>query len=400
MRTVGIICEYNPFHAGHAYQLTAARQATDAELTLAVMSEHLTQRGEIAIADGYVRAEAAVRAGADLVIGLPFPYSSAPAEFFALAGVRILDALGVDALHFGSECGKIEQLRQTAERLYTNDFIEQLTEYQQSHPSLGVMECRDALYRERYGVSLPGGSNDLLGMAYLRALATEASRIRPYTLKREGQSYTDATTPLQGVHPSATALRALWRDGSVVALRPHLPAVVWETLSRAVDEQLAPMEIGALTSAILSFYRTVDVTALSQCYGLDGGLADRLCRAAREAVDLPSLLRLAATRRYTDARIRRSLWYGLCGVGECDVTAPPAYVRLLGANARGCAYLSDIRKHCTLPILTKPSDLPSTPEAIRQAAIEQHLEHLITLAYPTPQPSGSLVRRRPYIDKS
>ena len=400
MRTVGIICEYNPYHAGHAYQLAAARRETGAEVTVAVMSEHITQRGELAIADGYVRAEAAVRAGIDLVIGLPFPYSSAPAEFFALAGVRILDALCVDAIHFGSECGDIGALGSTAERLYTDSFVRSLTEYQRDHPALGVMECRDALYRETYGHAIPGGSNDLLGMAYLHALTTENSSMRPYTVKREGQSYTDATTPLQGVHPSATALRALWRNGSVVALRPHLPDAVWETLSRAVDDNLAPMEIGELTFAILSFYRTVDVTALSQCYGLDGGLADRLCRAAREAVDLPSLLRLAATHRYTDARIRRSLWYGLCGVGECDVTAPPAYVRLLGANARGCAYLSEIRRHCTLPILTKPSDLPSTPEAIRQAAIEQRLEHLITLAYPTPQPSGSLVRRRPYIDKS
>lgn len=400
MRTVGIICEYNPFHTGHAHQLAAARQTTGADVTVAVMSEHITQRGELAIADGYVRAEAAVRAGVDLVIGLPFPYSSAPAEFFALAGVRILDALGVDALHFGSECGDMDALQDCTERLYAREFIDELTKYQQSHPSLGVMQCRDELYRERHGHSLPSGSNDLLGMAYLHALTRESSPMRPYTVKREGQAYVDAATPLQGVHPSATAIRALWRDESLETLRPHLPDAVWSTLSRAVDQHLAPVDERALSSALVTFYRTSDAKALSECYGLEGGLADRLCCAAREVTDLASLLRLAATRRYTDARIRRSVWYGFCGVTERDVTAPPAYVRLLGANARGCAYLSDIRKRCTLHVLTKPADLPSTPEASRQTAIEQRLEHLITLAYPTPQPSGSLVRRRPYIDKS
>lgn len=400
MRTVGIICEYNPFHAGHAHQLEAARRATEASLAVAVMSEHVTQRGELAIADGYVRAEAAVRAGVDLLIGLPFPYSSAPAEFFALAGVRILDALGVDALHFGSECGDIDELKSCTERLYASEFIEKLTQYQQAHPSLGVMECRDKLYRETYGMPIPNGSNDLLGMAYLHALAVASSPMRPYTVKREGQAFGDAAVPSQGTHPSATALRALWRDASLSALRPHLPDAVWSTLSRAVDERLAPVDEHALSSALVTFYRTANATSLSACYGLEGGLADRLCHAAREATDLASLLRLAATRRYTDARIRRSVWYGLCGVTEHDVTAPPAYVRLLAANARGCAYLADIRKHCALPLLTKPADLPSTPEAARQAAIEQRLEDVLTLAYPTPQPSGSLVRRRPYIDKS
>ncbi len=400
MRTVGIICEYNPFHTGHAYQLAAAKQATAAEVTVAVMSEHMTQRGELAIADGYVRAEAAVRAGVDLVIGLPFPYSSAPAELFALAGVRILDALGVDALHFGSECGDIEALSVCADRLYARDFVAALTERQRTSPTLGVMECRDALYREKFGHPIPSGSNDLLGMAYLHALAIESSPMRPYTVKREGQPYNDATAPLQGAHPSASALRALWRGASPDALRPHLPTAVWETLSRAVDDRLAPVDARALTSAVLAFYRAADAAALSRCYGLDGGMADRLCRSAREATDLDSLLRLAATRRYTDARIRRSLWYGLCGVTERDVTAPPAYARLLGASARGRAYLSNARKRCSFPILTKPADLPDTPEAQRQRIIEQRLEDMLTLAYPAPQPSASLMRRRPYIDKS
>ena len=45
MRRVGIICEYNPFHAGHAHLIAAARAAGAREV-VCVMSGNFTQRGD------------------------------------------------------------------------------------------------------------------------------------------------------------------------------------------------------------------------------------------------------------------------------------------------------------------------------------------------------------------
>lgn len=399
MRTVGIICEYNPYHAGHAYQLRAARRSVNAEVVIAVMSEHTTQRGELSVADGYVRAEAAVRSGADLVIGLPFPYSSAPAEFFALAGVRILDALGADALHFGSESGSIDALSNAAAQLYAPDFIAALTDYQQSHPTLGIMECREALYEQRYGTPLPDGSNDLLGIAYLHALQTTGSAMQPYTVTRKGQAYNDQSTPNVSQAPSASALRALWQKNGLDALRLHLPSAVLEVLLRAEQQGLAPLNIEQIGTALVSFYRLADPAMLARCADMDGGLAERLCNAAHQTTDLASLLAAASTRRYTDGRLRRSLLYGICGVTNDDLGASPAFVRLLGASERGCAYLSSIRKSCSLPILTKPADIPIHPDAQRQRKIEERMEALLTLALPAPKAAGWLLRKSPYIEK-
>lgn len=400
MRTVGIVCEYNPYHAGHAYQIAAARQDTEADVVVAVMSEHTTQRGELAVADGYVRAEAAVRAGADIVIGLPFPYSSSSAEFFALSGVRILDALSVGALHFGSECGDITALTLAAEQLYSSEFTSALTDYQQDHPSLGIMECRETVYRHTYGQEIPGGSNDLLAMSYLHALRAEHSSMLAYTVKRKGQAYNDATLPNAADHPSATALRKLWESQGLKALRPHLDPIVFEVFKRASDAGCSPLRTDALSTALLSFYRLADAKALSRCADMDGGVAERICRAANEATDLPSLLSLAATRRYTDGRLRRALLYGICGVQHDHLTSRPAYVRLLAANARGCAYLSSVRKDCALPILTKPSDLPTSSEATRQRAVEARLEALLALALPSPRDAGYWLRKHPFIEKT
>ncbi len=397
MRTVGIICEYNPFHTGHAYQLQAARRDTEASLAVAVMSEHVTQRGEFAIADGYVRAECAVRAGIDLVIALPYPYSASSAEYFATSAVRILNALDIDCLHFGSECGNIRRLQTAAGYLYSPDFIDAVTALQSEYPMRGIMDCQASIYQQRYRESLPGGSNDLLGIAYLHALQLTNSRMSPFTLRRLGQDYKDDKEPCTTHHPSASALRAVWSTNGLQALRPHLPIKVFETLLRAEQEHCAPMSMHAIETAILAYYRLSDPDELALYEGLSDGLSHRLCRAAKQATDLSTMLALTATRHYTDARVRRSVLYGICGIRTEDVTAPPAYVRLLAANDKGRSYLASIRRKCPLPIVTKPTDVPITPQAMRQRAIEQRLEALLSLAYPIPRVGGDLVRRVPWM---
>ena len=71
MRATGIIAEYNPFHNGHAYHAAQARARSDADVVIAVMSGHITQRGEIAVFDKWQRAKTAVAEGVDLVLELP-----------------------------------------------------------------------------------------------------------------------------------------------------------------------------------------------------------------------------------------------------------------------------------------------------------------------------------------
>jgi predicted nucleotidyltransferase len=261
------------------------------------------------------------------------------------------------------------------------------------------MECREQLYREKYGEELPFGSNDLLGLAYLAAIRSRETALRAATCLRTGQAYNDDSTPNAGRYPSASALRALWKKSSVESLRRHLPSPAVSVLEEAVTHGVAPLSIDKLEAAILTYFRTAQPNALAQCAELGGGLAERFIEAARKATDLASLYAAAATRRYTNARIRRALFYGLCGVRESDLRTPPAYTRLLAASPVGCAYLAAIRKDCTLPVLTKPSDIPGNDRAIRQRMIEEILEAYVTLAYPTSQQAGYLLRQRPWIGR-
>lgn len=127
MKVAGIIAEYNPFHKGHQYHIEETRKQTGADYVIAVMSGDYVQRGEPAIADKYMRTRMALSGGADLVIEMPVIYATASAEYFATAGIGILDRLGcVDYLSFGSEWADVEDYSS-----YATLFLEEPEEYRQ-----------------------------------------------------------------------------------------------------------------------------------------------------------------------------------------------------------------------------------------------------------------------------
>ena len=61
MKSIGIICEYNPFHNGHAHQLHTLRTTYPDALRIAIMSGSFVQRGEPAYFSKFDRARWAIR---------------------------------------------------------------------------------------------------------------------------------------------------------------------------------------------------------------------------------------------------------------------------------------------------------------------------------------------------
>ena len=96
---IGIIAEFNPLHSGHKYLIEQAQNLIAANGSggeiVCVMSEYFTQRGEVAITDGYTRAKEAVRSGCSLVITLPYLGSVAYSDDFARKSIEILDGAGI-----------------------------------------------------------------------------------------------------------------------------------------------------------------------------------------------------------------------------------------------------------------------------------------------------------------
>ncbi len=384
MRTAGIICEYNPFHAGHKRQIDILREM-GYDCIVCVMSGNYTQRGELAIFDKYTRAESAIMGGADLVLELPFPYSSFSAEGFATAGVHILASIGVDAICFGSECGNAAILERAAEAVISPKFKEIYSEMAKT--GRGAAAYFDAI------VAITGDnasllSNDILGISYIAAIKRLGASLDIIPIKRDGAAYNEKALN-EGVLPSASAIREKIKCSEKdieSALAGFVPDGALSVLASAQKKGLAPVFTDSIGDKILSFFRLISANeissrAISRSMGGEGvaedgfGICQRLCNTAKEAGSFEEFLNASYTAKFTDARINRVILFSLLGVSGSVVCKQPEYTTLLAASGVGREFLSVIRKSCNYPIITKPADAPnSVQKTVSEAADSLYAE--------------------------
>ena len=212
MKTAGIIAEYNPFHTGHEYQINYIKEKLRTDYVVIAMSGDFVQRGTPALFSKYVRAEMALRSGADLVLELPVSISSASAELFARGGVQLLDGLGVtDILCFGSECGDTDALMELAKILAEEpeafqDALRRNLKDGMTFPKARSMALSAVFPESEKYQQLLSSPNNILGIEYCKAILRENSSISPVSIKREGNDYHENTL-FENHFPSASAIR-------------------------------------------------------------------------------------------------------------------------------------------------------------------------------------------------
>ncbi len=331
MQAVGIVAEYNPFHAGHAWHIRETRRLLGGDAAVvAVMSGNWVQRGECAVFDKWTRARAALEGGADLVLELPTVWAVSSAESFARGAVGILKAAGVvDVLSFGSESGLLEDLRQVARVLDGAEYPAALREELDRGANFALARQNAALRVLGPRAEVLRGANDCLAVEYLRAAWTDLSAI---AIPRRGAGHDGGDHP---EYPSASFLRKKLR----------------------AEETDAPASLRNCERAILARFRvmsTEDWAALPDS-GAAEGLPSRLERAGRACTCLEEFFERAKTKRYTHARLRRLALWGFLGLTAADVPASPPYLRVLGFNSRGRELLREMKGRSSLPVLTKPA---------------------------------------------
>ena len=226
---IGIVCEFDPLHRGHARLLSHAR-ALGADTVVCAMSGSFTQRGSFAALSKTARAEMAVRCGADLVLELPTPWAMSPAETFARGGVRLLALAGADTLLFGSECGDLPALRCLADCLDSPTFADHLTAAPESGLTFAARrQAAAASLLDNAAAALLQSPNNTLAVEYLRALRHTRSTMTPCTLRREGAGHDGAP---EGDTASASFLRELLRQGRGEAACAYMPTPAADVLRR------------------------------------------------------------------------------------------------------------------------------------------------------------------------
>lgn len=403
-KIAGIVCEYNPFHTGHEYQIQKIREL-GYEKIVCVMSGNTVQRGEFPIADKYARARMALMAGADLVLELPYPYSSSGAEFFSAAAVRILSAVGVGTLCFGSECADVVSLTEAARICESEEFAVAYKEL--ASDGLGSASAYFEAYRrvaEALGLSnseIPDGSNDLLGVAYIRAIKRYRLPIHPVAIKREGSAYNDGELSSDSGYPSALMIRNAL-GGGFDKIEKSLPEASFGILTDQAEKGKCPADIKKIESAVLSFFRLADPKALAEANIAEagGGLAERICKFSRIAKSYDELVGMTSGKNYTNSRVRRAILSCMTGATDEDVRCLPAYSTVLGFNASGRELLAAQRRKedPEIAFVSKPADAQSLGgRAERQFTLSERADAIFTLALPTPSENGEYLLRSPVI---
>lgn len=344
MRIVGIICEYNPLHGGHLRQIAFARQHADA--VVCIQSGSFVQRGELAIADKFMRAKWALNAGADLVVELPCLSSLQSAQGFADGGVRIAKALQLTHLCFGSECDDLSALQRIAEatlypsKRYRDAFTQSIGQGMSYAAARQRALCAD-LPDLPVQAFLP---NATLGVCYLRAMALQQARLQPLV---------HARTP--GI--SSTDIRQALQAGVDIT---QVPDDVRRDL-----HTYPPVFTQALEGALLYRLRTMDRAAYAALPELSEGIENRLYAAARTACTLKELLEAIKVKRYPAARIRRLLCCALLGITQRDVDAyvrrPLAYIRVLGMRKACGPLIRTLKSQCAVPLVQRAVEIQDEP---------------------------------------
>ena len=339
---VAIIAEYNPFHNGHAYQIQKVREAFGEDTCItAILGGIFSQRGLPYIAPPYLRAEAAAKCGADLVLELPFPFSCAPAGIFARAGVEIAEKIGADHLAFGSESGDLETLYTGLARLESPEMQAALAAKKDG--SISKTRLYHSVYTELYGEEPPCKPNDILALEYLRAIRTLGARIQPFTVRRVG-SYKDG----EGGFASASVLRAGYAERGADAFRGAMPDAAYDIFCNAEAQGLLFPDLDRLSAAIrLKFAEGKQNIAFA-----GGGLSGHVAKAIKASRTLSEFEAAAATPRFTFAEMLRCQLYTLLNVTADELDAPVRYTRVLAMGTRGRTVLA--APHA-IEILTKPS---------------------------------------------
>ena len=343
MNVVGIIAEYNPFHKGHAYQIQKAKEQCGAEFAVVVMNGDFVQRGEPAIFDKYTRTKEALWGGADLIFELPVRFGLSSAGDFAMGGILALNALPfVTHLCFGTETGDLTPLLQAASflcdepdsyRTRVKHFVKQGILYPKAR-SL-ALAAESGLPTETWD-----SPNNILGLEYCVALQKLHSKIKPFTIRREGQGYHDNDTPALSDFPSATFLRKQIRKAGE-------------------KENLSLSDFSSLIG-----YSLLTAKDLCRIKDITPDLSDRIRNELPKYREINEFVKTIKNPSLTTGRIKRSFFQCLFDIEKEEPVMP--YLRVLGMKKEASSLLSQ-KENASRQILTKLAfDVPKMDDTAKK----------------------------------
>ena len=338
MHKIGIICEYNPFHNGHLYQIKKIKETYKDSLIIVCLSSCFMQRGEASILNKWDKTRLAIESGVDLVLELPFAFATQYQDIFAKGALTILNHLKIDTLVFGSECNDIELLNNLASIQLKDDGYNHLVK---RYLDLGLnypTSLSKALF-DITGVKLDK-PNDLLALAYVKEIIKNNYDIEPFSIRRTSDYH---NSNLDSDIVSASTIRKLLKDG--VNVNNYLPYNIYDYLSEIDEDKYF---------ALLKYQIINNVDCLDKFQTVDEGIENRIIKYINMVNSKEKLILKVKSKRYTYNKINRMFTHILTNFTKEDAKdLEIEYLRVLGFNTRGKNYLNKIKKDIGIPIINK-----------------------------------------------
>lgn len=336
MPDVAIICEFNPFHNGHAAILEHARHLAGPEGgVVCIMSGNFVQRGDLAIVPKWERAKMALSCGADMVVEIPSVFAIQSAEYFAAAGVSVVADLGfIDFLLFGSETGDVEELEKIALRSVSDVSLSESASYARALESSNGKKL---------------SPNDILGVEYVRALKKSGSSIKPIAIKRVGNSCETDESASSG---SALSIRNLLKEGNIPSVSSFMPSAAFDILQKSLERNGLP-DVSRLESYVVGKILELGASGIRDLPGISEGLENKIYKEVASGASLSEIIENCTGKRYTRSRIRRILLSVLTGATQNLVSNPQnvPYVRILGIRDGKKSLLTTVSTSSSVPVI-------------------------------------------------
>lgn len=323
---IAIICEYNPMHFGHIYQINQIKKIYPDCNIIAVMSGNVVQRGEISILNKIYKTKMALDNLVDCVVEIPSVFSLQSAENFSLYSIKIVDKLGCDFVSFGIESAisdlisykdfvvnNEENIKNYINLNKTNSFNRNIIDFARSN----YADFSEDIFQ----------SNNILAVEYMKALDKINSNCKILPIKRINSSYN--STNLDSVSFSSSSIRA--NIESIEQLCDKIPN---QTLHYLKNNILKPND----KILELLFYKLImEKSTFSKITGFEVGLDNLFLKSFDNGFEnKENFFDNIKNKKYSKSRLKRLVLNYILGIEkkfvdkmlEKEIEA----VRILGFN--------------------------------------------------------------------
>ena len=336
MKKVGVIAEYNPFHNGHLYHLEKVKEMFPDSYLILILIGNFTQRGEISVINKWNKTKIALEYGYDLVIELPYIFSTQAANFYAKGAIDLLNYLECDYLVFGSETNDINLLKKLVNITHNNLEYEQLIKNYidkgYNYPTSSSLALKDI---SNVLIDKP---NDVLALEYVRQIKNTNSKIKPVSIKRTNDYHEEE---INKQITSATSIRKNINNKTLI--EKAMPDNVIDSIE----------DINYNKYFEILKYQIISSDNLNEYLGVDEGIENKLKKAIYKSNNLNELILNVKSKRYSYNRIQRMLLHIICKDKKDNNTREIKYIRVLGLNNTGKKILKCVKNNIDIPIITK-----------------------------------------------